>query len=582
MSEGVGSFLGAAMAATEAAAAVNAAVADAAAGAEGGGGGGGGGGAGAGGLAQAVILPPRLSPRSKSDSTVTRVHKIVLTGGPCGGKTTAMARLKNFLLERGFRVFTVPEAATLFWANGMSFADLSSRQAAINFQVTLLRTQIHLEDTLAGLARITGCEKAVLLCDRGAMDGKAYLDEGQWAEVLKAEPDWDNVTLRDQRYNAVFHMVTAADGAAKFYGSDTNETRYESAEEAIVQDKNTQRAWLGHHTMTVLDNGTDFESKLRRLVARVSQVVGIPTTQRVCRKFLVRCIHPRQGLEAALAGAGAAGAAGAGRSSSSGSSTTDSNDNSWDAAACLDPNGFADNAALKAALPVPAECFDVEKIYPLQRSEDEQRGYIFARKRTGDGVSSYGLTIGVDGSRAGQGAEGKAEGTADDIELKRIINRREYHMYRENADPARHIVGQKRITFHHESAYFSVNCYTAPKSYRGLAVLYVQSDVNRNPANPAAPSPFKPRKAFPQQQRPAEGGGGAAAAGGEGKQEREGGPAPAAPAAPDPPLPRWLPAWLEVEREVTGDKLFSSRFISSKEAVPGSFPILKSSASASS
>ena len=33
-----------------------------------------------------------------------RVQKFVLTGGPCGGKTTALARLRQFLEERGFRV----------------------------------------------------------------------------------------------------------------------------------------------------------------------------------------------------------------------------------------------------------------------------------------------------------------------------------------------------------------------------------------------------------------------------------------------------------------------------------------------
>ncbi len=36
-------------------------------------------------------------------------YKLVLTGGPCGGKTTALARLSSYLRERGFEVFTVPE-----------------------------------------------------------------------------------------------------------------------------------------------------------------------------------------------------------------------------------------------------------------------------------------------------------------------------------------------------------------------------------------------------------------------------------------------------------------------------------------
>ena len=49
------------------------------------------------------------------------MFKIVLTGGPCAGKTTALARLSAFLNERGFRVFTVPEAATMLFTNGVRF-----------------------------------------------------------------------------------------------------------------------------------------------------------------------------------------------------------------------------------------------------------------------------------------------------------------------------------------------------------------------------------------------------------------------------------------------------------------------------
>jgi hypothetical protein len=42
----------------------------------------------------------------------SNVFLIVLTGGPCGGKTTALDRLSGYLRERGFRVFTVPEAVS--------------------------------------------------------------------------------------------------------------------------------------------------------------------------------------------------------------------------------------------------------------------------------------------------------------------------------------------------------------------------------------------------------------------------------------------------------------------------------------
>ena len=41
-----------------------------------------------------------------------RVHRIVITGGPCAGKSTIMSDLVQMLKERNYLVFTMPEVAT--------------------------------------------------------------------------------------------------------------------------------------------------------------------------------------------------------------------------------------------------------------------------------------------------------------------------------------------------------------------------------------------------------------------------------------------------------------------------------------
>jgi hypothetical protein len=69
-------------------------------------------------------------------------------------------------------------------------------------------------------------KKSVLLCDRGLMDGSAYVSKEQWDAVLD-EMGWSPVHLRDKRYDLVLHLVTAADGAPDFYNK-SNEARYES------------------------------------------------------------------------------------------------------------------------------------------------------------------------------------------------------------------------------------------------------------------------------------------------------------------------------------------------------------------
>lgn len=95
------------------------------------------------------------------------VYRVVLTGGPCGGKTTALSTLTERFQALGWRVFRVPEAATVLISGGHSFANTTPLQQ-YQFQATLLRLMLNLEESFISLARSTH-QKCIVLCDRGTM-----------------------------------------------------------------------------------------------------------------------------------------------------------------------------------------------------------------------------------------------------------------------------------------------------------------------------------------------------------------------------------------------------------------------------
>lgn len=95
--------------------------------------------------------------------------------------------------------------------------------------------------------------QTVLLCDRGVMDGMAYTENNVWQALLD-DTAWNTIQLRDKRYEAVVHMVTAADGADKFYSGDNNVARYETVEEAVKLDKKLINAWVGHPHFSIIEN----------------------------------------------------------------------------------------------------------------------------------------------------------------------------------------------------------------------------------------------------------------------------------------------------------------------------------------
>ena len=98
-----------------------------------------------------------------------------------------------------------------------------------------MKMQINFEDRFAEIANNQESDQpAILLCDRGnttrliiigVMDGQAYTDKMSW-QVLIDEMGFNTIQLRDNRYDAVIHLVTAANGAGEYYSLD-NVARYE-------------------------------------------------------------------------------------------------------------------------------------------------------------------------------------------------------------------------------------------------------------------------------------------------------------------------------------------------------------------
>ena len=95
----------------------------------------------------------------------TPLFKFILTGGPCGGKTTAIARLSSFLRERGFEVIACAEVYTILASNGMSFDFYSTDGMDAVIQNSVLDVQLSLEDSLEKVLKASNV-KNELVCDQ--------------------------------------------------------------------------------------------------------------------------------------------------------------------------------------------------------------------------------------------------------------------------------------------------------------------------------------------------------------------------------------------------------------------------------
>ena len=88
---------------------------------------------------------------SESNVKDRKIWKLVLTGGPCGGKTTGQTRLATFFENLGWKVYRVPETANILLSGGVKFDKLTV-EAREKFQENLLKTMMQIENSFFDVA----------------------------------------------------------------------------------------------------------------------------------------------------------------------------------------------------------------------------------------------------------------------------------------------------------------------------------------------------------------------------------------------------------------------------------------------
>lgn len=204
------------------------------------------------------------------------MKKIVLTGGPCGGKTTALTTIVQHFTALGYKVFTIPEVPTIFIQSGMDYLT-TNRAFFYQGEKSTMEIQMALENAFIKMAEtITDCP-TLLVCDRGLLDITVYMGNEIWKQISE-----DLGVTREQllgRYDGVLHLVTAADGAEAYYTTANNAQRLEKADEeglatARSLDQRTLKAWSDHPQHFVIGNEGDFQNKLNRVIELITKMTG--------------------------------------------------------------------------------------------------------------------------------------------------------------------------------------------------------------------------------------------------------------------------------------------------------------------
>lgn len=218
------------------------------------------------------------------------IKKIVLTGGPCAGKTTALAKIEQDLKELGYKVFIVAESATELIKSGLSPVDKNG-VGIVEFQKYILKYQLQKEMLYDKIAEAFPHDKIVIIYDRGTLDGKAFVTEDDFKRIINLVAEDLNMKLTNNdllnRYDMVIHLTSAACGNSKNYTLENNNARTETVEEARKLDKRTVNCWLGHENLQIIDSYDDFNKKIYRILDVIHNFLGNSFVIKKERKFIL-------------------------------------------------------------------------------------------------------------------------------------------------------------------------------------------------------------------------------------------------------------------------------------------------------
>jgi hypothetical protein len=204
---------------------------------------------------QPMVIPTPAGGPTGDDGLL----RIVLTGGPGGGKTTAADLFRR---EIGDRVVIVPESATILFAGG--FPRTIDPVAVTATQRAIFEVQRSLEDVQAALY-----PDRVQLCDRGTVDGAAYWPDGPTSFFAHMGTSYDAELAR---YDVVLFFETAAVGGLAVEGG--NRYRVESNRQAVDLDRRLRELWAPHPRFHLVPHDRSFLRKITAGLTILDHVVA--------------------------------------------------------------------------------------------------------------------------------------------------------------------------------------------------------------------------------------------------------------------------------------------------------------------
>lgn len=183
---------------------------------------------------------------------MNKVKKIVLTGAPSSGKSSALAAIEALNLPH---LTLVPESAVVLLKGGFPAPAHDDLEQIRFFQKSILTVQENLEDICA---RKTP-QATHMILDRAKLDGAAFWPPGI-EDYLKNFP----VHL-DEEYEKYDHVLFLEMPKQEFFGG-VHQARFHNFEQSMESQRRLEKVWGAHSSFKRIAAHEDFNKKIQAIL----------------------------------------------------------------------------------------------------------------------------------------------------------------------------------------------------------------------------------------------------------------------------------------------------------------------------
>lgn len=199
------------------------------------------------------------------------IIKVVLTGGPCAGKTTALNSIREYLAQNNISFVSVPETATELILNEIKPL---GEDTIYKFQSLVFKKQLSKEQIAEEYLREVKqeCDKCVIIYDRGIIDNKAYLSGKDDFKNIVKQSQMTEIDILDS-YDLVLDLISTARCKQEVYNM-LNKARMEDIKTAIKVDEKTSLAWMAHRNLKIITSSMSLEEETKIIIEHIKEILS--------------------------------------------------------------------------------------------------------------------------------------------------------------------------------------------------------------------------------------------------------------------------------------------------------------------